>query len=121
LFLAESPPFILHILSPVGNIFASLLRSLFQNTDKPPVFGFAVRLTLRNLDNITYTCLIMFIMNAEFGSALDVFAVFWMFDLAVNGNPDAFVAALAYYQTAFGFPSLHFLVPDIVRLPAPAA
>jgi hypothetical protein len=27
-------------------LVASLLRSLFQNTDKPPVFGFAVGLTL---------------------------------------------------------------------------
>jgi hypothetical protein len=63
----------------------------------------------------------MFIMNAEFGSAPNVFAVFWMFDLMFNGDPDAFVAALAYYHTAYGFPSLHFLVPDIVGLPASAA
>jgi hypothetical protein len=108
LFPAESPPFILHILLPQVIFFASLLHSLFQNTDKPPPFGFAVRPALRNLNNVTHTCLVTFIVNAEFGPAFNIFAVFWMSNPVNNSDPDAFVTALAYYHTTYGLPSLHF-------------
>jgi hypothetical protein len=96
------------MLSATGGIFALLLHSLFQNTDKPPAFTFAVRPALRNLNNITHTCLVMFVVNAEFGFAFNELAVLWMFNPVNNGDPDTFVAALACYHAANSFSNLHF-------------
>jgi hypothetical protein len=70
-----------------------------DNPDKTPAFGFAVRPALSNFNQVTNSALIVLVVNTDFRPALDVFAVLWMFDLEVNRNFDAFVAAVAYHYT----------------------
>jgi uncharacterized membrane protein YGL010W len=73
-------------------------NSLFYNSHKTPALGFAMRTTLCNFNDVTDTRLIPLVVDAEFRSTLYVFTVLWMFDLVVNGNFDAFVTTIAYYN-----------------------
>jgi hypothetical protein len=70
---------------------------------KTPTFGFAVGPGPDNINEVTQTSLVMFVMDSEFGPAPNVFAVFRMLDLKIDSDFDAFITAVADYDTSYSF------------------
>jgi hypothetical protein len=62
-----------------------------------------MRAALGNFNDVTNASLVVLVVNAEFCSTLDIFTVFWMPDLEVDGNFDAFGTTIAHYYTGFSF------------------
>jgi hypothetical protein len=58
---------------------------------------------LRNFNDIANTGLFVLVVNTEFGPTPYILAVFWMLDLKVNGNFDAFGTTVAHYDTGYSF------------------
>jgi hypothetical protein len=62
-----------------------------------------MRAALGNFNNITNAGLVVLIVNAKFRSTFDIFTVFWMPDLKVDGNFDAFGTTVAHYHAGYSF------------------
>jgi hypothetical protein len=83
--------------------FGVFLNRLFYNPHKAPTLGFTIRAALRNFNNITYTSLLVLVVDTKFCSAFYIFSVSWMPDLEVNGNFDAFGTTIAHYNAGYRF------------------
>jgi hypothetical protein len=106
----------LHIRLAIGlsRFNQNCLLHYFSQT---PALGFTVRSALSDFNCVTDAGLVVLIVNAKLGSTLYVFIVFWMPDFEVDGNFDALVAAVAYYNTrqSLGFSILHIRFPVTYR------
>jgi hypothetical protein len=81
----------------------SLLNCLLYDSYKTPTFAFAIGPGPHNVNEIAQTGLVMFVMDSELGPAPNVFAVFRMLDLKIDSHFDAFITAVANYDTSYRF------------------